>query len=1297
MTIADKDQAAAPVKSLHFRDPLTGGFAVIEQGDGAHKSLNADRGDLDILAGAVSQPLEKGAVKAHQRRSKTGKIINVHAYENHGSGHAPIFLAMKHAIPSPFELGRPYKAKMKFHGTTKEFWPYMKSRSKAVFIRRVVWFGIGGKANGTPYIKETRLTPDGNMVDLDSMGNIETAYHKELRSGKISAKFKKQYPDLAAGIAQMGKSLTFSGHPLMGKTTYQGLPISVENSAGSFREGIDPDGKPWKSMLRQDYGYIRGTVANDGDHVDCFIGVHLDSPMVYIIHQQKIKKPGRFDEDKIMLGWLTKTEALKDYFSNYDRKDQFWSMTEMSMDEFKKKIFDPKFKGRMLKAHIKQHIRQLSNGRKVVVHAHEDGRRVWFHGSPSGDLRGGATGLHIGTKQAAKEALEARIGIPADGKGWRGKEEYGKTLLAGKKTLKAKKMNVTGYNCDAPEDDYYPKKALKYADGSEMPMTVKPSVKAFFLTGEMSNSPSTPHQDFKANGYMAAQKKKGTARRGYYYRNEGEDYGSISATVPNGDHLQPVKKSMIKAHIKTYTRRSKTGKLSTVKEHEDSRSKKANFKKWFKNSKVVDAKGKPLVVYHGTGEDFHTFDRERSIGGQYWFTSNKKGIEDGEVGAQGKGVIMEVYLSLQNPAGWDDYHNLTIGELIGRGFDGLMLPDGENETTYVAFHPWQIKSATRNNGNYSSDTGNMRKAVIKQHTRRSKTGKVSTVKQHTDSRNSSGAVYEGRTSVPRYVKTGLSNIDPKTLGRAESIGGIKAMDAFSAAGVHSLPGSAFRLGIKEGELVIEYTASGRSTIRARQKKDPEYGAKVSRVFRDHFRKYYAEAGERAAQDKFMRWAKNNKAAMAERKPLWKAGDKKGLAAWEVKWKADMAKWEPSEKAVAERVRATWEQAHDQVPIHGTPSSNYPRAIFQAVKTFMNAEFKPEAGGKDMFTQAQLMRALFNDNSTAHDSWDYLEGLVMKKVRKTGKPLLVVEPKGDYKGGTHAEIHAKVGNIHISHTRNPISNGRKMEYFRENGDGTLTETDGYQPDTKEAHRVFSAWMNNNDVVLKSHIKQHERRSANGKVSVVHDYDDKRSKKEAPEPEQKPGMVYSEAGWLPRDLQLKTQRGMAGEGVEIKLTEEEVDTLLKHSRVGMVSAGRNPAHPKDKALSDDAIKRRTNRLRADLVKGGFKFVRVKGHYEGEEESFMVMIPNISEKELTGLGTKYRQDSVIFTEGGKNKLIYTYGENKGKFHPGNGFEYKPKAKDYYTEIETDKGIKKFSLNLDFSKLVKALIFRLFRKDKS
>lgn len=169
---------------------------------------------------------------------------------------------------------------------------------------------------------------------------------------------------------------------------------------------------------------------------------------------------------------------------------------------------------------------------------------VWWHGSASGDLRGGSSGLHLGTKKAATQALEARIGIPADGKGWTGNREYGKTLLAGLDTLKKmdpKGYNLTGHNArNIPKEDYYPTEIKKYPDGTEMPMTVKPDVAPYKLKGSMSNTPNNPHDDFKANGYMKGQLKKGTAKNGYYYKNVGEDSGSISMTVPSGNHIERI-------------------------------------------------------------------------------------------------------------------------------------------------------------------------------------------------------------------------------------------------------------------------------------------------------------------------------------------------------------------------------------------------------------------------------------------------------------------------------------------------------------------------------------------------------------------------------------------------------------------------------------------------------------------------------------------------------------------------------------------------------------------------------------
>ncbi len=96
-------------------------------------------------------------------------------------------------------------------------------------------------------------------------------------------------------------------------------------------------------------------------------------------------------------------------------------------------------------------------------------------------------------------------------------------------------------------------------------------------------------------------------------------------------------------------------------------------------------------VYHGTDTDFAAFDPERSIGTQFWSTTDKSAIEAGDVGAAGKGVIKEMYHRIKNPAGWKEYDKYGIDELISQGYDGLALPDSDGHTTYTAFYPNQYR------------------------------------------------------------------------------------------------------------------------------------------------------------------------------------------------------------------------------------------------------------------------------------------------------------------------------------------------------------------------------------------------------------------------------------------------------------------------------------------------------------------------------------------------------------------------------------------------------------------------------
>jgi 2'-5' RNA ligase/ADP-ribose pyrophosphatase YjhB (NUDIX family) len=163
--------------------------------------------------------------------------------------------------------------------------------------------------------------------------------------------------------------------------------------------------------------------------------------------------------------------------------------------------------------------------------------RIWYHGTP--DERswehGAAYGIHVGTEEAARQALNARIGRPAKGE-WDGTREYGKTLLNRDYTI----WHLDGTSTTQHHPPTYPTRGPVYSSGHEGPLDARPSIFPVRIKGPMVNRPSAPVTDDYANSRMRGQITRGTARRGYYYVNHGEDEGSVSAAVPSAAHLERV-------------------------------------------------------------------------------------------------------------------------------------------------------------------------------------------------------------------------------------------------------------------------------------------------------------------------------------------------------------------------------------------------------------------------------------------------------------------------------------------------------------------------------------------------------------------------------------------------------------------------------------------------------------------------------------------------------------------------------------------------------------------------------------
>lgn len=128
-----------------------------------------------------------------------------------------------------------------------------------------------------------------------------------------------------------------SGYPLQGRTKFQGLDISIENRKGGYREDKHHDPPQWRNKMYCDYGYIRGSEGVDHDHVDCFIGPNPDAANAYIVHQVN-PKTGKFDEEKVMLGFDSIDEAKRMYLKHYDTPKFFGGIKAMPMTEFIPKV-----------------------------------------------------------------------------------------------------------------------------------------------------------------------------------------------------------------------------------------------------------------------------------------------------------------------------------------------------------------------------------------------------------------------------------------------------------------------------------------------------------------------------------------------------------------------------------------------------------------------------------------------------------------------------------------------------------------------------------------------------------------------------------------------------------------------------------------------------------------------------------------------------------------------------------------------------------------------------------------------
>lgn len=210
---------------------------------------------------------------------------------------------------------------------------------------------------------------------------------------------------------------------------------------------------------------------------------------------------------------------------------------------------------------------------------------------------------------------------------------------------------------------------------------------------------------------------------------------------PTPDEVPAVRAAFDNFFQVVETKADDAGNVAMFNSKDRAQTNTPEFKRWFGDSKVVDAEGLPLVVYHGTGDSFDTFDPAK-IGGNYrwskgfYFAATPEaaseyamsatdaspaqrgipGVFAGSPADTGRGGanVMPVYLAMSNPLvrtargdmspdqSTDRNIEKWMAEARANGNDGLIVKPGaafgDRGPIYIAFRPEQIKSATGNTG-----------------------------------------------------------------------------------------------------------------------------------------------------------------------------------------------------------------------------------------------------------------------------------------------------------------------------------------------------------------------------------------------------------------------------------------------------------------------------------------------------------------------------------------------------------------------------------------------------------------------
>lgn len=530
---------------------------------------------------------------------------------------------------------------------------------------------------------------------------------------------------------------------------WRGLTIAIENPAGSVRRGRNRHGVTWEVRMRFDYGEVVGSMGVDGDPVDIYLGPNLDAPMVYVVHQRRVNDWANYDEDKVMAGFDCQADAEAAFLSSYNDARFLGPVTAIPVDEFVAKVRATKDKPAMIKSVLffKAMVGPyLRGGRLVQGYQGRNSRAVagpgqmsLFGGPESGKplppspLNGKDAVEHTPDMFAEPDHLLADF---PEGTKW----SRGNGRIKGHYAVELPGGDVVGNYHENPEHAVAQAKDWLANRASSAKQKADRAAAIGAMRERLAAGGDATDNNLKLLGL-----KSGSSGLKWFIPAAAEVFGITSHAV--------------RPHIKDMIRVGHTD-MGTKLEFVDPRKALAavaaglapkptirphaiettEFKDWFGDSKVVDTTGKPLVVYHGTADDFSEFKhghanrKDNGWLGQGFYFTNDPEISNSytNLKAGASPNVMPVYLSLRNPyqATIRDKERLMLAErrgdkgaaaewtreLAAKGYDGVILSyghiqNGDYPAEYVVFEPNQVKSATGNNGKFDPNSADITKSL----------------------------------------------------------------------------------------------------------------------------------------------------------------------------------------------------------------------------------------------------------------------------------------------------------------------------------------------------------------------------------------------------------------------------------------------------------------------------------------------------------------------------------------------------------------------------------------------------------